>query len=723
MYTGMFRKQTLTTPLINILLMLALSFYYSVVYGQQGKTDSLLTLLGTNIHDTVKLRIRSELGEEIPILRITYWDSIRQEGKKWNLEKYVAEGTNNIGVIYDNLGDESKALTFYREGLKMREEIGDKHGIAESLNNIAFLSEKQGDVPQALEYHHKALKIQEEINDEEGISISLNNIATIYEYQDDIPKALEYYRKSLQIGENLNNKEQIATALNNIGTLYHNAAKQNKSMRSEMTDSFLNRSMEYYMKSLKLFRELNDDRLIATLYQNIGTIYYDWKNLPVALDYFRKSLVLSIETKDKRGIANSYYYIGGLYLDKKNYREALNYEQQALSLSKELGIPKDISNIAIRLSEIYQSLNNWNDAFKMQELYYSMKDSITNEVTRKASLRQQFQYEYEKKESLLKAGQEKERAVAEEKNRRQKIIIWSSAGGLIMVLVFAGFILRSLRITRKQKQIIEIKNRETESQKKIIEEKNKDITDSINYAKRIQQAKLPDLKEIYSAFPDSFILFKPKDIVSGDFYFFTKKDDIVFIAAADCTGHGVPGAFVSLIGSEKLEDAVYLSSDTSEILKHLNIGVKNSLHQFGSDESTRDGMDIAICSVYPSSGIVNYSGANRPVWLIRKGKTAIEEIQGTKKAIGGLTEEDQCFETHIFELQSGDTFYIFSNGYADTFNGVGGKKLKTKKFKQILLEIQDKPMPDQGQYLDEFIEKWKAGVEQNDDILIIGVRL
>ena len=703
--------------------MLALLFNYSVFYGQQGETDSLLTLLGTKIHDTVKLRIRAEIGEEIPILRITYWDSIRQEGKRWNLEKYVAEGNNNMGVIYDNLGDESKALTFYREGLKMREEIGDKHGIAESLNNIAFLSEKQGDVPQALEYHHKALKIQEEINDEDGISISLNNIATIYEYQDDIPKALEYYQKSLQIGENRHNKDQMATALNNIGSLYHNQAKQNRQMRQAVTDSLLNRSMEYYTRSLKLFQELNDKRLIATLYQNIGTIYNDWKNLPVALDYFRKSLVLSMETKDKRGVANSYYYIGGIYLDKKEYREALNYEQQALDLSKELGIPKDIRNIAMILSEIYQTLNNWSDAFKMQELYYSMRDSITNEVTRKASLRQQFQYEYDKKESLLKAEQEKERAIAEEKSRRQKIIIWSSGGGLILVLVFAGLILRSLRITRKQKQIIEIKNRETESQKKIIEEKNKDITDSINYAKRIQQAKLPDLKEIYSAFPNSFILFKPKDIVSGDFYFFRKKDDAVFISAADCTGHGVPGAFVSLIGSEKLEDAVFLSSDTSEILKHLNIGVKNSLHQFGSDESTRDGMDIAICSVDLADGTVKYAGANRPFWFIRKGRTVIEEIQGTKKAIGGLTEEDQGFETHILKLEGGDTFYIFSDGYADTFNGAEGKKLKTKKFKQILLEIQDKEMQEQGKYLDEFIEKWKAGAEQNDDILIIGVRL
>lgn len=280
----------------------------------------------------------------------------------------------------------------------------------------------------------------------------------------------------------------------------------------------------------------------------------------------------------------------------------------------------------------------------------------------------------------------------------------------------------------KEKQTIELniinlQKAEVEKIKQIIEEKNKDITASINYAKRIQQAKLPRKDEIYSSLPQCFILFKPKDIVSGDFYFFHKNNDSIFIVAADCTGHGVPGAFMSMIGSEKLDDAVAHSSDVSEILKHLNVGIKHSLHQSNNDESTRDGMDIAICSIVLKESIVKFAGANRPFWLIRNEEKEIEEIKGTKKAIGGLTDDNQHFDSHEIILKKGDTFYISTDGFADQFGGQYGKKLMTKKFKDVLIEIQDKSMQEQEKHLNDYIENWKSGIEQVDDILVIGIRI
>ncbi|MGP8215230.1 MAG: SpoIIE family protein phosphatase [Bacteroidia bacterium] len=264
---------------------------------------------------------------------------------------------------------------------------------------------------------------------------------------------------------------------------------------------------------------------------------------------------------------------------------------------------------------------------------------------------------------------------------------------------------------------------EIEKSKRIIENKNKDITDSILYAKRIQQAKLPRKEDIYSALPNCFVLFKPKDIVSGDFYFFYKDSKSLFIAAADCTGHGVPGAFMSMIASEKLTDAVSASTDTSDILKRLNKGIKTSLRQTENSESSKDGMDIALCSVNMESRIIKYAGANRPLWIIHKGKDVVDEIKATKKGIGGFTEDDQHFETHEVKLQEGDTFYIFSDGYADTFGGKLGKKLMTGRFKEILLSIQKLSMQEQEKHLEYFLENWKAGIEQVDDILVIGIRL
>lgn len=291
------------------------------------------------------------------------------------------------------------------------------------------------------------------------------------------------------------------------------------------------------------------------------------------------------------------------------------------------------------------------------------------------------------------------------------------AGSMFIIMLY------NFRKTEKANIIITTQKEELDKKNEIIEEKNKEIIDSITYALRIQKAKLPKKEEVYTSFPQSFILFKPKDIVSGDFYFFQKNNQSVFIAAADCTGHGVPGALMSMICSEKLDDAISQSVDTSVILKQLNKGIKTSLRQSDSDESTRDGMDIALCSVDTQNRSIKYAGANRPLWIIRNGQTEVEEIKATKTAIGGLTEDNQHFDTHEIILQQGDTFYICTDGYADQFSGQDGRKLMTRKLKEILVSIQSKTMPVQETYLDNFIENWKAGTEQVDDILVIGVRL
>jgi serine phosphatase RsbU (regulator of sigma subunit) len=265
--------------------------------------------------------------------------------------------------------------------------------------------------------------------------------------------------------------------------------------------------------------------------------------------------------------------------------------------------------------------------------------------------------------------------------------------------------------------------RELQNVKMQVELKNHEITDSINYAKRIQQSKLPTEESIYETLNNSFVLYKPKDIVSGDFYYFKNKNNKVYIAAADCTGHGVPGAFMSLIGHEKIDNLVAENSSVSDILNKLNIEIKTTLKQSDKKDSTKDGMDIALCLINKNNQTVEYAGANRPLWLIRNNSNSVEEIKPTKSAIGGITDDSCHFKKHELQLEKGDSFYIFTDGYPDQFGGMHGKKLMTKNFKEILISIQSKTMQKQKEYLNDYFHEWIVNTEQIDDVLVIGVKL
>jgi two-component system, sensor histidine kinase LadS len=288
------------------------------------------------------------------------------------------------------------------------------------------------------------------------------------------------------------------------------------------------------------------------------------------------------------------------------------------------------------------------------------------------------------------------------------------------------------KILETQKEVLETqvleRTAEIVEQKHVIEEKNKDITDSISYAKTIQEAILPDKEIKYRIFPDAFVLFKPKDIVSGDFYWFAEKNGKRIIAACDCTGHGVPGALMSMIGNNILNQIVNEKGITSpaEILNILHKEIYKALKQ-ADQSNAKDGMDIVLVT-FSGETEIEYAGAQRPLWIIHNqaGTTdeqRVTEIKGDKFSIGGTqTEEERKFSNHSVSLAKGDRIYLFSDGYADQFSG-DNKKLMTRKFKEILVSIQKLGMTEQEKFLNEFIEDWKGNFEQTDDVLVIGVKI
>ena len=279
-----------------------------------------------------------------------------------------------------------------------------------------------------------------------------------------------------------------------------------------------------------------------------------------------------------------------------------------------------------------------------------------------------------------------------------------------------------LRLPSAIERVINKKKIELLSKK--LEVALKDITDSIHYAKTIQNAMLPDSIMLSNNFPESFILYKPKDILSGDFYWFKSDENTFFMAAVDCTGHGIPGALLSMIGIEKLNSIVHTTKNTSEILEKLNESIEIDLCQSTLYEHSQDGMDIALCSFHKDTKTINFAGANRPLWIIRKGQNEIEEIKGTKKAIGGInTMINPNFENNKIQLEQGDTFFLFSDGFADQFGGENNKKITTNRLKKLLVNVQNETMEQQEKQISNYLENWKSGTEQTDDILVIGIRI
>ncbi|MFL5754610.1 MAG: SpoIIE family protein phosphatase [Bacteroidia bacterium] len=306
---------------------------------------------------------------------------------------------------------------------------------------------------------------------------------------------------------------------------------------------------------------------------------------------------------------------------------------------------------------------------------------------------------------------------------------WAYAAYLLLLIAFVWLIVK-LNTRRLKDQNIRLENTITERtqtivhQKAELEHKNQEITDSINYAKRIQLSILPDLKEINKSWADTFVFYQPKDIVSGDFYWYRKINENEFlIAVADCTGHGVPGGFMSMICSDKLHQGADRSNDPSEILFYTNNAVKHALNQGNVEGGGKDGMEIALLRVNIKTKQVSYSGANRFLWIIRKGTDDIEDIKPTKASIGSFTEHDFRYELHTFDLESGDRLYMSSDGYPDQFGGPDEKKYLTRNFKKFILKIKEHPVEKQRILLQEEINNWMNGIEQVDDLLVIGLRM
>ncbi len=601
---------------------------------------------------------------------------------------------------------------------------------------------------------------------------------------------------------NQNDISSALSSMNQISYIYWENGRPDQAIQS-------------FERTARYYEQINDLENLHTIYSLIGLIHLDLEDISGANRAFARQLDVRRRIGDQQGITSALVDLAQVKSLMAEHREAIGLLEEALELALRLNYETILPHIYNQLSNGYMSINNVRQGEEYRRKYNDIREHLARQGMRgqyeestiqsqvEARLSQEdaersreqikinqliFQLEQdsikrivqEREDSLelaqLRAEsqmreierieQERELAQAEIERQRavqnfQQLIIYSTAGGLILVLLLALIAYRGYKAKQKVNKQLEIKNQQIQlAQDKLqkafikIEDQNYRITQSISYAREIQRALFPPQITLNSYIPESFIFFQPVDIVSGDFYWFREmgnpqtaplreiengeqpqvvkpeenggflpiKGDKFIISAVDCTGHGVPGAFMSMIGYNLLDSITTTgTSHPDRILEKLNKGVRRTLKQ--EDGNNQDGMDISLCVINKKNRTVEFAGANNPVIYIQKNKLNV--IKGDRLAIGGTQKKtiERKYTPHIIKVDQPTWFYILTDGYTDQFGGDLGRKFLLKNFKELVLSIHEKPMQEQRQILEERFMAWKGQEDQIDDVLVIGFKL
>ncbi len=599
---------------------------------------------------------------------------------------------------------------YYANGIKVLDSLNNElnkviidSSKAKILLEISDYYNDESNYQKSIESSLKALKIYEKLGKGSQAGNVLNSIGASYYYMQNWEKAIEYWNDALQLAVNGKNIEDQVRFMNNIGLIYEKQGAFQK-------------ALEYNKKTLALKEQIGDSLSISRTLSNIGSVYYNLKKYEKALDYFKKSLKIKrIYVDDKKGFSNVLQNIGYAYSHLNKYKLASQYVSEGLEVAKEANNLYQQQDAYIKLGDIYIELKQFRKASQFYVMAIKVKDSLNQINNAKLIAEMDAKFEAEKKDNEIALQQVEIEKQNTEVQLQTTQKIWFAIGlFLSLVLLFVAY--RGIKQKQQANKMLEEKNN-------IIEEKNKDITDSITYASNIQQSILPDSSLISKSLPNHFIFFKPKDIVSGDFYWFHEKEDYLFIMAADCTGHGVPGAFVSMLCNNLLNQIIIEKNFNTpgEILTEVNNAIKQSFSHKNSTFTSSDGMDCSLCVIEKKTNRIEYAGAYNQLIYIRDKN--INEVKADRTPIGGRTKIDYQFTTHKISTKPGDSIYLFSDGYADQFGGPKGKKFMIKNLKEMFMQIHNYPHPEQNRLLDETLMSWKGDNEQVDDILIVGFKI
>jgi serine phosphatase RsbU (regulator of sigma subunit) len=628
--------------------------------------------------------------------------------------------TTRLSAIYDMAWefiytDPDSSYALGVKQLQLAREKKSKVFESKALNMIGASFQVRGNYVKAIDSYQKCLKLYEELGDIKGIASAMGNIGSLYIELKEYSKALGYQMRCLKLVQQTGNLDGVAAALNNISIIH-----------TELKD--YDQAISYAEKSIDMYDLVKDDYGIASANANIGNLYIQRKMYEKAIPFQLKALEMATKNGFNQLAITTGAEIGHCYHQLKKTDLALKYLRAAEALENKEPEPSSQMTVSQFLSEVLQDVGNYKEAFKYYEVAQRLRDSLFRGDVQKELTQKELQAEFDKKVTADSLRNAEEKKVMDamliaknsqiEKDRIQKIALY---GGLVLLILGGAFMYNRFRIISKQKKIIEIKNKETEEQKIIIEEKQKEILASIAYAKRLQEAILPPRGLISEQLPQSFIMYKPKDIVAGDFYWIDAVNkENVLIAAADCTGHGVPGALVSVVCSNALNRTVkeFQITEPGKILDKTRELVVETFER--SENEVKDGMDISLCLLNKNTLQLKWAGANNPLWVIRKGE--ILEFKPDKQPIGKV-DKPALYTTREVQLQPGDSIYIFTDGYADQFGGPNGKKFKYHQLVELMQSLGSLSIKDQHLKLEKVFEDWKGNLEQVDDVCVIGIKI
>jgi len=654
----------------------------------------------------------------------------------------LAQGTDNWKLKADSLlavavkttrnPDSTKKILAQVEELALQK--GDSTVLASIWSRYGFTNYWIGQYPKAIDYYNKAKYYYLSKNDSINAGWKGYMIGLTYKYWGKYHEAQREIQENIRLFEKLEDQDGILNCYIVSGYINQawgnfdesericrytlSMAKTQKNVNAEgysllaignalLSKSIIDSAYIYIESSRKKFIESSDSYGVALANRDLGSYYLTKGDTQKSLNHLKTGLDILKGNSNNRGYSEILAIMGKVYLERQDYENAVKHLEESQQLALHMELYEDIIKNYQSLSFAYEKWGKYDSAYRCILKYTHLKDSIFNAEKHFQIAELQTQYETEKKEQQIALQN-----IKLDKNKSiQRLLILA----FVLASTLAFFSFRWYRIKKRDNQLLS-------EQKRLIEQKNTQITDSINYAKRIQGVLLGKSSALPKPVKDLFIFYQPKDIVSGDFYFIKEYQNYTVIAAADCTGHGVPGAFMSMLGLTLLNEVFTYSNPktAAEVLEELRVKVKEALNQTEYKTEAKDGMDIALCIVDKTNNRLQFSGAYNSLYMIRDDE--LVEFKAIRNPVGVHMKEFP-FQNEVIECQPNDQFYIFSDGYADQVGGFSQQKFKIVEFRKLIHSVSNLPMKEQVSKLENTIQIWKGSSDQTDDMLVVGFKL